>query len=113
MKKLSYLSVAAAALLLGACSSDDILDGAAGEGAGSSTSAVTRGGYINVGINLPTTPATAKDDPNGGVFADGSANEYAVKDAVLVIFEKAADAPESSATCRAAYDLLNLKPWEN
>lgn len=106
MKKLSYLSLAAAVLLMGACSNDEILDGA-GPGTGSTTGGAAVAGYINLGINLPTTPKAAKADPT---FDDGDPNEYAVNDAILVVFEKAADKDEDGATFRAAYD-LDLRPW--
>lgn len=110
MKKLSFFSLAVAGLLLGSCSNDEILDGG-NPGAGGTTAGAMRAGYINLGINLPTTPAAAKDDPEAG-FDDGTPNEYAVNNAVLVVFEKAANAEESTATFRAAYDLTNLRPWE-
>ena len=110
MKKLSFFSLAVAGLLLGSCSNDEILDGGNPGGDGTTAGAM-RAGYINLGINLPTTPAAAKDDPNAGLD-DGTPGEYAVNNAVLVVFEKAADAAESTATFRAAYDLTNLRPWE-
>ena len=110
MKKLSFFSLAVAGLLLGSCSNDEILDGGNPGGDGTTAGAM-RAGYINLGINLPTTPAAAKDDPNAGLD-DGTPGEYAVNNAVLVVFEKAANAEESTATFRAAYDLTNLRPWE-
>ena len=110
MKKLSFFSLAVAGLLLGSCSNDEILDGGNPGGDGTTAGAM-RAGYINLGINLPTTPVAAKDDPNAGLD-DGTPGEYAVNNAVLVVFEKAADAAESTATFRAAYDLTNLRPWE-
>lgn len=110
MKKLSFFSLAVAGLLLGSCSNDEILDGGNPGGDGTTAGAM-RAGYINLGINLPTTPAAAKDDPNAGLD-DGTPGEYAVNNAVLVVFEKAANAAESTAMFRAAYDLTNLRPWE-
>lgn len=107
MKKLSFFSLAVAGLLLGSCSNDEILDGG-NPGANGSGTAVATAGYINLGINLPTSPVTAKDVP---AFDDGSANEWQVNDAILVIFEKAADAAESTASVVAAYNLDDLKPW--
>lgn len=110
MKKFSFFSLAVAGLLLGSCSNDEILDGGNPGGDGTTAGAM-RAGYINLGINLPTTPVAAKDDPNAGLD-DGTPGEYAVNNAVLVVFEKAADAAESTAKFRAAYDLTNLRPWE-
>ena len=60
--------------------------------------------YVNIAINLPTTKGSTRAN---GDFDDGTATEYAVNDAVLVLF-KGSD--ESSATFNGAYTLTtNVK----
>ena len=107
MKKLSFFSLAVAGLLLGSCSNDEILDGG-NPGANGSGTAVATAGYINLGINLPTSPKAVKANDD---FNDGDANEYAVNNAILVVLQKGAAATDDAATVLAAYDLSDLKPW--
>ncbi len=85
---------ALAALVLGACTSDDIvLNDSVGK-----TVETGGDGYISLAINLPTTPSTRAND----VFDDGLAAEYAVNDATLHLF---AGESEATATYYASYDL--------
>lgn len=108
MKKFSFFSLAVAGLLLGSCSNDEILDGG-NPGANGSGTAVATAGYINLGINLPTSPKAVKANDN---FSDGDASEYAVNNAILVVLQKAAgETDDNVATVLAAYDLSDLKPW--
>ena len=107
MKKLSFFSLAVAGLLLGSCSNDEILDGG-NPGANGSGTAVATAGYINLGINLPTSPKAVKANDD---FNDGDASEYAVNNAILVVLQKGAAATDDAATVLAAYDLSDLKPW--
>ena len=107
MKKLSFFSLAVAGLLLGSCSNDEILDGG-NPGANGSGTAVATAGYINLGINLPTSPKAVKANDD---FNDGDASEYAVNNAILVVLQKSAAATDDAATVLAAYDLSDLKPW--
>ncbi len=77
MKKYKFFALAFAALTLGACSSDDVVDGQRGpewnaEGQG----------YINLAINLPSQPASRANDD----YDDGTPEEYDVKDATLILF---------------------------
>lgn len=90
--------VAATAMVLSSCSNDDILDPNA-----NGTSTTTDGGFLAVNIQLPTTAATGRASNDN--FDDGTANEYAVYNAALVIF-KGAD--EANATVVGAYDLTDL-----
>lgn len=96
-----------AALMLGACSSnDEVVDN------GSST--VTGDGYISINLNLPTTSSTTSraDDEGkdpGVQFKDGTAKEYEVKDATLIIFNGAS---ETAATALKAYS-LDISTWSN
>ncbi|MDO4161058.1 MAG: Mfa1 fimbrilin C-terminal domain-containing protein [Prevotellaceae bacterium] len=104
-KKIKLFSFALAALALGACSSEDaIVDSNDGKGFAEDGT-----GYVAVSINLPTrTASTRANNSNNDQFADGEASEYAVKDAILVLFSGAS---EDVATLKAAYD-LNLN-WNN
>lgn len=101
MKKTLLFSVALAGLMLGSCSSSDDLNGG-----GSAPVKQDGNGYVAFTINLPTQPSTRTGSLNDD-FKDGMANEYAVKDATLLLFQGAA---ESSATFVGAYK-LSTEPW--
>lgn len=61
--------------------------------------------YLSININLPTTVGQTRAND---VFDDGSANEYAVENAYLVIFAGTPDASfsnEDAMTLRSAYEL--------
>lgn len=114
MKKLSFLALAAVGLLLGACSSDkeDVSTTSPDEG-------VNTDQFISLSINMPTTPqaatrnTTETDDNNyegGFELNDGLASEYAVKDALLVVFHPAGSGNEDDATFVGAYD-ISPEPW--
>lgn len=98
MKKI-YLPLAlAATLALGACSSDNVIDNG-----GSSPIDLSKGGFIKMSLNLPT-------DNNRGSRAelnDGLDNEYGIKNAYLVLFERENKKSENEATFRGAYELEN------
>ena len=92
MKKYKFFALAFAALTLGACSSDDVVDnGQPG------TVPAGEPGYVSLAINLPTQPSTRAED-----FDDGLESEYAVNNATLFLF---AGRSEANATFRSAYDL--------
>ena len=94
MKKFSFLALAVAGLLLGACSNDNEVaeQGDTWKGDGD--------GYIGLSINLPTTPSTrAAND----VYDDGLAREYLVQDAGLLLFT---GADEASATLMYAQPIV-------
>ena len=95
MKKYKFFALAFAAMTLAACSSDDVVDNGAKPGA----VAPGEQGYVSLNLNLPTQPSTraANDD-----FAEGTADEYAVKDGVLLLFK---GSTEADATCQSAYNL--------
>ena len=105
MRNFKYLSLALAALALGACTSDDVVDNGS-DGGNMFNSDGT--GYINLSINLPTqsgnTGTRANDDTD-----DGDENEYEVKDATLILFS---GENESTATFAAAYDLTSDINWD-
>ena len=96
MKKTRLFSLALAALMLGACSSEDIVvnegDVAPGEK-----------GFVSFSFNLPTTPSTRANDN----FEDGLPVEYNVKDATLLLF---AGNTEDESTFQSAYDLSLPSP---
>jgi hypothetical protein len=91
MKKSILFGLLTAAMFT-ACSNDDVAEGGG--------KLLSNGeGYISLAINLPTTPATRAANDN---FDDGLAQEYAVKDATLVLFQ---GTDEASAKITTAYDL--------
>ena len=94
MKKKFFYSMLAAATMLVSCNSED-------EVVNNNNSPIEKGeGYVSLAINLPTrigSTRAANDE-----FDDGTANEYAVKDATLVLFEGTS---EAAATVSTAYDL--------
>lgn len=98
MKKVKLFSFALAALMLGACSSEDGIDNG-----GQGTVLPGEKGYISLAINLPTTPSTRANDD----FDDGLPVEYAVNNATLLIFE---GTDEASAKFAGGYDLGTITP---
>lgn len=100
MKKTLLFSVALAGLMLGSCSSSDDLNGG-GNNTGSNQSG---SGYISLSLNLPTRSGSMSRAEND-VFDDGLANEYAVKNGTLILFE---GANEKEAKFAGAYELKNL-----
>lgn len=93
MNKLKLFPIALTALVLGACSSEDIIDNG-----GQGPVAQGEKGYVSFAINLPTTPSTRAND----VFDDGAAYEYNVNDATLLIFNGDS---EDNAKFYGAYNL--------
>ena len=106
VKNLFGMAVMATALV--GCSSNDNLapDGHEGNQAGTA--------YAKFTIQLPTVSGTRADDPKPGTpsFEGGTADEYAVKDAQLVIFQKAGDS-EGDYTFVETVNIGNLEPWNN
>lgn len=93
MKKTKILALAFAALALGACSNDDIVDQQGG-----STVNPGEQGYVSVALNLPTQPSTRVNDN----FDQGTEAEYAVNNAALLVFSGAS---EDAAVFTGAYPL--------
>lgn len=100
MKKTLLFSVALAGLMLGSCSSSDDLNGG-GNNTGSNQSG---DGYVSLSLNLPTRSGSMSRAANDK-FDDGLADEYAVKNGTLILFE---GADEANATFAGAYTLKNL-----
>lgn len=86
----------AATLMMAACS--DTLD--EGSGNGNSNEYVGDKGYVNIGINLPTTPSTRTNDQ----FNDGVEAEYKVNEVIIALFY---GNTEEAATCQWAFKLDN------
>lgn len=88
--------------MLGSCSKDAIDNG--GNGASWNENGT---GYISLSLNLPSTSGSrAGEDVE---FQDGEAKEYAVNDAILVLF---VGESETAAKFNSAYN-LNLGNWED
>lgn len=105
MKIKHLFGLAVIAAMTASCSSNEDL-GTAGPGTGNNEAGV---GYATFTINLPSTNGTraANDD-----FAEGTAKEYAVNDATLVIFEKGTETSENKFKFVEAVPLGNLEPWK-
>lgn len=85
--------------MLGSCSSSDDLNGGGNTGSNQSGD-----GYVSLSLNLPTRSGSMSRAEND-IFKDGLADEYAVKDGTLILFEGAS---EADATFAGAYVLKNL-----
>lgn len=108
VKNLFGMAVMATALV--GCSSNDNLNPNANDNAGKAGTA-----YAKFTIQLPTVSGTrADDDPKPGTpeFNGGTADEYAVKDAQLVIFQKSGDS-EGDYTFVETVNIGNLEPWSD
>lgn len=95
----SLLCGLAAAAMFTACSNDEPNNGG---GVTPGDGELVDAGYITVGINLPTVQGSRAENDN---FDHGTANEYAVKNAMLLVFTGAKDAGEKAAKFHSAYDL--------
>lgn len=98
MKKSLLFSAVLAGLMLGSCSSSDDLNG------GNTPANQDGNGYVSLSLNLPTRSGSMSRAENDK-FDDGLANEYAVKNGTLLLFE---GADEANATFAGAYELKNL-----
>lgn len=110
VKNLFGMAVMATALV--GCSSNDNLAPDGKDNVGKAGTA-----YAKFTIQLPTVSGTrADDDPKPGTpsFEGGTADEYAVKDAQLVIFEKTGtSSSEGDYTFVETVDIGNLEPWSD
>lgn len=93
MNKLRLFPIALTALVLGACSSEDVIDNG-----GQGPVAPGEKGYVSFAINLPTTAGTRAFDG----YSDGTPDEYEVNDATLLLFT---GANEAKSTCQGVYSL--------
>ena len=101
VKNLFGMAVMATALV--ACSSNDDLT------PNGNDNAVKPGeAYASFRINLPTTSGTRADAEGTPTFENGDKNEYAVKDAALLLFQKNAS---GDFVFKEVVDLGNMEPW--
>ena len=106
MKIKHFFGLAVLAAMTASCSSNnELVNG--GNGSGENESGAS---YASFSINLPTTSGTrADDDPKGTpTFDNGDKNEYAVKDATLLLFKKDAT---GKFIFQEPVDLGNMEPW--
>lgn len=97
MKK--FMIAALAAGMLTACSDSAVVETPAGGGAEWGADGT---GYVSLSINLPKTTSVGRANDN---FEDGNANEWAVNDAILVLFTQGSTETEGDAKFQAAYQL--------
>lgn len=97
MKK--FMIAALAAGMLTACSDSAVVETPAGGGAQWGADGT---GYVSLSINLPKTTSAGRTNDNDQ-FEDGLASEYAVNDAVLLLFKGSGG--EASSTFQGAYKL--------
>lgn len=97
MKK--FMIAALAAGMLTACSDSAVVETPAGGGAQWGADGT---GYVSLSINLPKTTSAGRANDQ---FNDGNANEWAVNDAILVLFTKGATDAEGDYQYQAAYQL--------
>ena len=107
MKIKHFFGLAVIAAMTASCSSNEDL-GTAGPGTGTNEAGV---GYATFTINLPTTSGTRADGtPSGSPsFENGDKNEYAVKDATLLLFQK--NATTGAFEYKGTVELGNMEPW--
>ena len=102
MKK--FMIAALAAGMLTACSDSAVVETPAGGGAQWGADGT---GYVSLSINLPKTTSVGRDNDK---FDDGNANEWAVNDAILVLFTNGSTDEEGDYVYQAAYQLpVNFK----
>ena len=108
VKNLFGMAVMATALV--GCSSNDNLAPDGKDNVGKAGTA-----YAKFTIQLPTVSGTRAVDPKTGTeFNGGTADEYAVNDAQLVIFQKAGDSDgEGDYTFVETVNIGNLEPWSD
>ena len=105
MKIKHFFGLAVIAAMTASCSSNEDL-GTAGPGTGTNEAGVS---YASITIDLPTTRGTRAEIDN---FNGGTASEYAVNDATLLIFKKGTETSENNFKFVEAVPLGNLEPWK-
>ena len=105
MKIKHYFGLAVIAAMTASCSSNEDL-GTAGPGTGTNEAGAS---YASITIDLPTTRGTRAEIDN---FNGGTASEYEVKDATLLIFQKGTATSENDFKFVEKADLGNLEPWK-
>ena len=106
MKIKHLFGLAVIAAMTASCSSNEDL-GTAGPGTGTNEAGVS---YASITIDLPTTRGTRAEIDN---FDGGTASEYAVNDATLLIFKKTETSKnENDYAFVETVPLGNLEPWK-
>lgn len=105
MKIKHLFGLAVIAAMSASCSSNEDL-GTAGPGTGTNESGAS---YASITINLPTANGTRAIKNHQ--FDGGTASEYAVNDATLLIFKKAGTSENEFEYVETA-SLGNLEPWK-
>lgn len=104
MKKVKFLAMMLAAGMFAACS--DALEDSGMDNGGGNNIPATGEGYVKVAINMPTTSGTSTKSVT---LEDGTSDEYAVKDGILVFFKTTAttgtETPEKTAQFVKAYNV--------
>lgn len=101
-----FFGLAVIAAMTASCSSNNDLVVGGGNGSGENESGAS---YASITINLPTANGTRAQNDQ---FAGGTASEYAVNDATLLIFEKGTADSEQDFKFVEAVPLGNLEPWK-
>lgn len=105
MKIKHLFGLAVIAAMTASCSSNEDL-GTAGPGTGTNE---TGASYASITINLPTASGTRAANDK---FDGGTATEYAVNDATLLIFKKGTAKSENEYEYVETASLGNLEPWK-
>uniref|UniRef100_UPI004038BFCD Mfa1 family fimbria major subunit n=1 Tax=Segatella hominis TaxID=2518605 RepID=UPI004038BFCD len=106
-----FFGLAVIAAMTASCSSNNDLVGG-GNGSGENESGTS---YASITIKLPTTSGTRAGAVSGSKndqFDEGTASEYAVNDATLLIFQKVGESENEYKYIETA-ELGNLDPWKN
>ena len=100
-----FFGLAVIAAMTASCSSNNDLVVGGGNGSGENESGTS---YASITIDLPTTSGTRAANDK---FDGGTASEYTVNDATLLIFKKAGKS-ENDYTFVETAKLGNLEPWK-
>ena len=100
-----FFGLAVLAAMTASCSSNNDLVVGGGNGSGETESGES---YASITIDLPTTSGTRAANDK---FDGGTASEYAVNDATLLIFKKAGTSENEFEYVETA-SLGNLEPWK-
>lgn len=100
-----FFGLAVLAAMTASCSSNNDLVVGGGNGSGENESGVS---YASITIDLPTTSGTRAANDK---FDGGTASEYTVNDATLLIFKKAGTSENAFEYVETA-KLGNLEPWK-
>lgn len=101
-----FFGLAVLAAMTASCSSNNDLVVGGGNGSGENESGAS---YASITIDLPTTSGTRAANDK---FDGGTASEYAVNDATLVIFKKGTATSENDYQYVETASLGNLEPWK-